>query len=157
MDRCSLCRYIHDTFRLVISEFRGIQELKRQFGQHPCASFHLEGACHQREQQNCHHLHEELEFTKSALDRYRRYVYSQPCPRGIACGPDSMQACKLRHSCPWGAECAFAASKRCLFDGPQFQGKGHMPNTASLLCGERTFKEESAGERRPRGEPSSKR
>jgi hypothetical protein len=53
MDRCSLCRYIHDTFRLVISEFRGIQELKRQFGQHPCASFHLEGACHQREQQNC--------------------------------------------------------------------------------------------------------
>ncbi|KAJ9108803.1 hypothetical protein QFC21_000123 [Naganishia friedmannii] len=143
----------------VISEFRGIQELKRQYGQHPCARFHLEGVCQLREHQHCPHLHEELEFTKPALDRYRRYVYAQPCQRGLACAPDTIQTCKLRHSCPWGAECAFAASKRCLFDGPQFQGRGHQPNIASMLYGERTFKEESAAQRQrgPGGEANARR
>ncbi|KAJ9125247.1 hypothetical protein QFC22_000202 [Naganishia vaughanmartiniae] len=71
--------------------------------------------------------------------------------------PSSLsQAITVPHFPIVHAECALAASKRCLFDGNQFQGRGHQPNMASLLYGERTFKEESTAGRRPRGEANGK-
>lgn len=126
----------------VISDFQSIQHIKRGFGRHPCARFHLEGHCPQREQRACTHLHEEISFSKPALDRYRRYVHSQPCPRGLACRPGMVPECKLRHACPWGNKCLYALRKNCIFDAHQFQGQGHQPNVASKAYRERGVSEE---------------
>lgn len=89
----------------------------------------------------CGHMHEEIAFTKFALDRYRRFVQSQPCHRGLACRPDGGEKCKLKHMCPWGTKCVFAPRQACVFDANLFQGQGHKPNVASNLYGERCVPE----------------
>ena len=129
---------------IVLSDFKGIGEIKRQFGRLPCAPFHLEGGCPHKAENTCLHLHEEIAFKGPALERYRRFVYNQPCPRGLACRPDSAQRCKLKHTCPWGAKCVFAPRRACVFDASLFQGQGHQPNVASELNGERCVADVSA-------------